>query len=147
MSTLFTISSHSPYDFPGEHLLSFNSKEDKYVNSVAYTDKYLGEFMKNVRFEPWYKNTLFIIVSDHSHNSPTNRRVAQKEKFHIPMLWYGEVIKKEFKGTSWDKVCSHIDISPTILKQLEIQQPSGFFGVDALNYLHKGFVQIGRAHV
>ena len=139
MSTLFTISSHSPYDFPGEHLLSFNHKEDKYVNSVAYTDKYLGEFMKNVRFESWYKNTLFIIVSDHSHNSPMNRRVAQKEKFHIPMLWYGEVIKTKFKGISWDKVCSHIDISPTILKQLEIQQPSEFFGVDALNYLHKGF--------
>ena len=46
MSTLFTISSHSPYDFPGEHKLSFNSKYDNYVNSVAYTDKYLGNFSK-----------------------------------------------------------------------------------------------------
>ena len=140
MSTLFTISSHSPYDFPGEHKLSFNSKEDKYVNSVAYTDDCLGKFMESVKKEDWYANTLFVIVADHSHNSPMNRRVAQKEKFHIPMLWYGEVIKKEFKGISWDKVCSHIDISPTILKQLEIQHPSEFFGVDALNYLHKGFV-------
>ena len=28
MSTLFTISSHSPFDFPAEHKLSFNSKDD-----------------------------------------------------------------------------------------------------------------------
>ena len=45
MSTLFTISSHSPFDFPGEYKLSFDSKEDDYVNSVAYTDKCLGDFI------------------------------------------------------------------------------------------------------
>ncbi len=140
MSTLFTISSHSPYDFPAEHKLSFNSREDKYVNSVAYTDKCLGNFMESVRQEDWYANTLFVIVADHSHNSPMKRRVAQKEKFHIPMLWFGNVLKNEFKGSSWDKVSSHIDISPTILKQLGIKQPSDFYGVDALNFMHKGFV-------
>jgi phosphoglycerol transferase MdoB-like AlkP superfamily enzyme len=140
MSTIFTISSHSPYDFPGEHKLSFNSKEDKYVNSVAYTDKCLGDFIGSVKQEDWYANTLFIIVADHSHNSPMKRRVAQKEKFHIPMLWFGDVLKNEFKGSSWSKVSSHIDISPTILKQLGIKQPSEFYGVDALNFIHKGFV-------
>jgi len=79
MSALFTVSSHSPYDFPAEHKLSFNSKANKYVNSVAYTDQCLGEFMKRAKEEDWYENTLFVLVADHSHNSPREWRLAQKE--------------------------------------------------------------------
>ena len=104
LSALFTISSHSPYDFPGEHKLFFNSKEDKYVNSVAYTDRCLGEFMKSVKLEDWYENTLFIILADHSHNSPKGWKVAQKEKFKIPMLWFGDVLQQEYKGEKHDKM-------------------------------------------
>ena len=78
---MFTISSHSPYDHPGERNISFSSREDPYVNSVAYTDKFLGDFMRKIKLKDYYKNTLFIIVSDHSHNSPIKRRVAEKERF------------------------------------------------------------------
>ncbi|MBT6651053.1 MAG: sulfatase-like hydrolase/transferase, partial [Flavobacteriales bacterium] len=120
MSALFTISSHSPYDFPAEHKLSFDSKEDKYVNSVAYTDRCLGDFMQSVKDEDWYANTLFVIVADHSHNSPVRRRLAEKERFKIPMIWFGNVIKTKYRGESWNKLGSHIDITPTILNQLDI---------------------------
>ena len=130
MSTLFTISSHSPYDFPAEHKLSFNSKQDEYVNSVAYTDKCLGNFLKSVKDENWYDNTLFVIVADHSHNSPMKRRVAQKEKFHIPMVWFGEVLKDAYKGKNSGNFSSHIDISPTILRQMDINVDNDYFGGD-----------------
>ena len=115
-SSLFTISSHSPYDFPAEHKLSFNSKQDKYVNSVAYTDKCLGDFIKSVKNEVWYENTLFVILADHSHKTPINRRVAQKEKFRIPMLWFGEVLNDKYVGKTCDTLSSQIDVTPTILK-------------------------------
>jgi len=137
VSTLFTISSHSPYDFPAEHKLSFNSKEDKYVNSVAYTDKCLGEFMESVKLEDWYENTLFVIVSDHSHNSSKGWRVAQKEKLKIPMLWFGEVLKAEYKGKTNDKMGSHIDITPTLLSQLKINKEKFNFGRDLFNPYEK----------
>ncbi len=137
MSALFTISSHSPYDFPAEHKLSFDSKEDKYVNSVAYTDRCLGDFMQSVKDEEWYANTLFIIVADHSHNSPVRRRLAEKERFKIPMIWYGDVLKTAYKGESWNKLGSHIDITPTLLKQLDIDNTSYKFGTDALNLRNK----------
>ena len=120
VSTLFTLSSHSPYDFPGEHELSFNSNEDKYVNSVFYTDKCLGSFFSNIKNKTWYDSTLFIIVADHSHKSPISRRVAQKERFKIPMLWYGNVLKDVFKGSINNNLSSHIDITPTILQQLDV---------------------------
>lgn len=139
MSTLFTISSHSPFDFPAEHKLSFNSKEDKYVNSVAYTDKCLGDFMESVKNENWYDNTLFVIVADHSHNSPIKRRFAQKERFKIPMLWYGEVLDTNHKGAQWDKFASHIDITPTILSQMDINVDNDYFGRDIFGN-NSGFI-------
>ncbi len=133
MSSLFTISSHSPFDFPGEHKLSFNHKDDKYVNSVAYTDKCLGDFMESVKNEDWYANTLFIIMADHSHSSPIKRRVAQKERFKIPMLWMGEVLKEEYKGKKHHKMGSQIDISATVLSQLMLDKSAYTFGKSLFN--------------
>tara|TARA_B100001142_G_C14348697_1_gene661081 strand:- start:1287 stop:3080 length:1794 start_codon:yes stop_codon:yes gene_type:complete len=140
MSTLFTISSHSPFDFPGEHKLSFNSKEDKYVNSVAYTDQCLGDFIESVKNEHWYNNTLFVIVADHSHNSPIKRRFAEKERFKIPMLLYGEVLDPNYKGFHWDVLGSHIDIAPSLLAQLDIDATCYQFGNNLFNNSERRYV-------
>jgi len=139
-SSLFTISSHSPYDFPAEHKLSFNSKQDKYVNSVAYTDKCLGDFIKSVKNEVWYENTLFVILADHSHKTPINRRVAQKEKFRIPMLWFGEVLNDKYVGKTCDTLSSQIDVTPTILSQLKISYKEYIFGANIFSRNSIGFV-------
>ncbi len=133
MSALFTVSSHSPYDFPGEHKLSFNSKSDKYVNSVAYSDRCLGEFMEQVKSENWYKNTLFVLVADHSHRSPREWRVAQKERFQIPMLWYGEVLKEDYIGSTHHQMGSHVDLSATLLNQLNVSHSEFLWSRDLLN--------------
>jgi phosphoglycerol transferase MdoB-like AlkP superfamily enzyme len=140
MSTLFTISSHSPFDFPGEHKLSFNHKDDKYVNSVAYTDACLGKFMESVKEEGWYANTLFIIVADHSHSSPVKRRIAQKERYKIPMLWMGEVLSEQYKGKLHKKMGSHIDITSSVLAQLNLNSKSYHFGNDLFNPTTKSVV-------
>jgi len=140
MSTLFTISSHSPFDFPAEHKLSFNHKDDKYVNSVAYTDVCLGKFMESVKEEDWYANTLFVILADHSHSSPIKRRVAQKERYKIPMLWFGEVLSEKYKGKQHNKMGSHIDISASVLGQLNINNKAYNFGNDLFNPAAKSVV-------
>ena len=140
MSTLFTLSSHSPFDFPADHKLSFNSKEDAYVNSVAYTDKCLGLFLDNVRNEPWYSNTLFVIVADHSHSSPKGWRLAQKERFKIPMLWFGEVLNKEYQGSKCANLGSHIDITSTILAQLGVDRTTYKYSSDILNNDRNAYV-------
>ena len=140
MSTLFTLSSHSPFDFPAEHKLFFDSDEDKYVNSVAYTDRCLGTFFDNIKHESWYSNTLFVIVADHSHSSPKGWRLAQKERFKIPMLWFGEVLNKEYQGSKCDNLGSHIDITSTILGQLGVDQTLYKYGSDILNNNRNAYV-------
>ena len=99
----------------------------------------MGDFIASVKNEDWYANTLFVIVADHSHNSPRNWRVAQKERFKIPMLWFGEVLKDTYKGEKSTKFASHIDIAPTILRQMDINVDNDYFGGDILGN-NSGFI-------
>jgi len=119
-SSLFTVSSHSPYDQPMEDVIEWGDGDKGYLNSVYYTDKSIGEFIKNAKRESWYKNTLFIFVADHSHHTPLAWSRADKRWHHIPMLFYGEVIKKEYRGKDIDKIISQRDIAATLLSQLNI---------------------------
>lgn len=119
-SMIFTVSSHSPYDFPREKIIQFASMENEYLNSVHYADRCLGDYFKQAVTTNWYKNTLFIIVSDHGHGSQRNHSVLSKEYRKIPLLFLGDVIKDEFKGTQMARICSQIDIPSTLLHQLNI---------------------------
>jgi len=133
-SILFTLSSHSPYDQPEKIIpLQWKTKEINYLNSVKYTDYCLGVYFEEVKKQPWYDNTLFIIVSDHSHPSHLNRDYYSKEYQHIPMLWVGNVLKDEYIGKKCGIVSSHIDIAPTLLNQLGYKKEAFKWGKDIFN--------------
>jgi len=119
-SALFTLSSHSPYDEPMEEVLHWGENENKYINSAYYTDRSLGEYFRNARKQPWFKNTLFILTADHSHNSYRNWSFTTPLYHKIPILLYGDVIKKEFRGTTNKKLSNQCDIASTLLHQLSI---------------------------
>jgi phosphoglycerol transferase MdoB-like AlkP superfamily enzyme len=117
-STLFTGSTHSPWDQPYKHPLNWGDNEHNYINSAYYTDHCLGDYFANAAKQPWYDNTLFIIVADHSRNSYRNWHPYSKEYHKIPMLFYGNVIKDEFRGKRWHKLGNQHDLPATILAQL-----------------------------
>jgi phosphoglycerol transferase MdoB-like AlkP superfamily enzyme len=115
---MFTQSTHGPFDFPMNEVLHWGDKEKPYINSVLYADKCIHNFIEEAKKSPWYKNTLFIFVSDHSHNSPKKWPFNQKEYRHIPMLFFGDVIKPEFRGMKYDSIASQTDLASTLLHQL-----------------------------
>ena len=119
-SSMFTLSSHSPYDQPMEDVFEWGGSDKGYINSIHYTDKSIGEFIKSAKKESWYKNTLFIFVADHSHHTPKSWSRADKNWHHIPILFFGDVIKSEYKGLVFDKIISQRDIVATLLSQLSI---------------------------
>jgi len=119
-SALFTLSSHSPYDQPMQDVLNWGDNEKQYINSAFYTDRSLGEFFKNAHQQPWFKNTLFILVADHSHNSYRNWSFTTPNYHKIPMLFYGDVIKPEFRGTHIDKLNNQNNLVSTLLHQLNL---------------------------
>ncbi len=121
---LFTLSTHSPYDQPMKQVLDWGGNEKQYINSAYYTDQCLGRFFEKARKERWYKNTLFIIVADHSHNSYRNYWVNTPEYRKIPLLLAGPVIKEEFRGKKMANISSQTDIAGTLLPQLGIRSDS-----------------------
>jgi len=121
VSAIFTLSSHSPYDQPIKNKITREIKEKEFVNSVWYSDYSLGKYFDMARQQNWYKNTLFVIVADHSHVSHKQHYIQTFEYHKIPLLLYGEVLKQEFKGTINNKIATHIDIASTLLKQLDMK--------------------------
>ena len=121
-AAMFTLSSHNPYDMPmpEKDKVKWGEDEVNYVNSVRYADQKLFEFVQNAKKEKWFDNTLFVFIADHSHRSPRHWIQEQPEYRKIPMLFWGNVIKNEFKGYRHKKICSQLDLASTLLNQLDI---------------------------
>jgi|APCry1669188910_1035180.scaffolds.fasta_scaffold00033_5 phosphoglycerol transferase MdoB-like AlkP superfamily enzyme len=132
-ASLFTLSTHSPWDQPFAKPLKWGGNEQEYINAAYYTDHCLGEFFEKARQKPWYSNTLFIIVADHSHNSYRNWNPESKEYHKVPLLFYGDVIKQEFRGTAWTKLGNQQDIAATLLAQLDLPHQAFRYSKDLMN--------------
>ncbi|MEZ4909367.1 MAG: LTA synthase family protein [Saprospiraceae bacterium] len=134
----FTLSSHMPYDYVGVKEPLVDHRENDYVNSVKYSDACLRQFFMDAKRQAWFDSTMFIFVSDHSHitHLPYNNYSAPYHK--IPMLWYGSVINKEFRGKNIDVVGSQIDIAKTLENQLGLVDDARQFelGNDLLSNDH-----------
>ncbi len=145
-TSLFTISSHSPFDEPMQKVLHWGGDHNNYINSVYYTDSCLGNFFKQARKQKWFENTLFILVADHSHDSPKQWNFFEPNYKKIPLLFYGDVIKNEYKGKTYDKICSQVDLTTTLLKQLnfdthEFQWSNNLFNPYRNEYAYYAFHQ------
>ncbi|HOI87994.1 MAG TPA: LTA synthase family protein [Lentimicrobium sp.] len=132
-SALFTLSSHSPYDQPMEEVLKWGDNERQYINSAYYTDRSVGNFIKEAETQPWFDNTLFILVADHSHNSYRNWAFTTPNYHRIPMLFYGNVIRDEFRGTKVSRLSNQSDLAKTILCQLNINADAFHWSRDLFN--------------
>lgn len=119
----FTLSSHMPYDFPGEKKPLVKTEND-YINSVHYADEALKEFFTEAKKQPWYKNTLFVLVADHSHASHKEFSVYDAEYHRIPLVFFGDVIDSSYRGKVIDNVYSQLDITYSLLKQMKLDKES-----------------------
>lgn len=144
---IFTLSSHEPFEFPGAYKFGQEGEVDKFKSAHAYTDKSVGDFVRNAKKEEWWDNTLLIIVADHGHQLPRqeNSHVAPS-RFHIPMLWMGGAVTH--RDTIISNIGSQIDLPYTLLSLLEGEKTDFIWSQNLLssnskNYAHyiytKGF--------
>ena len=139
-STLFTQSTHSPYDYPKIfEEIEWPKIEKQYVNSGHYTDIAIKMFMDKARQQTWYDSTLFIFVADHSHTSYKNHNIASFEHHKIPMLIYGEPLQDSLRGKTFDKICGNTDLPAMILAQLGQSHDEFFWSKDMFNECYKPF--------
>lgn len=116
---VFTLSSHEPFEVPVAPTFPGTGKESKFLNAHHYTDESIGRFLDEARRQPWWADTLVIIVADHGHDLPVSSAESVRQpprKYHIPMLWLGGALAQ--RGLVVSRVGSQIDIARTLLEQL-----------------------------
>lgn len=140
-TTIFTLSTHSPYDYPKGYFdeLQWPQLEKVFVNSGKYTDVALKLFMDEARQQPWYDSTLFVFMADHSHPSYKNHPLESFEYHKIPMLLYGEPLMDSLRGTTYDKICGNTDFPATLLAQLGQKHEEFIWSKDVFNICYKPF--------
>jgi len=139
-TTVFTLSTHSPYDYPKVfEELDWPQLEKVYVNSAKYTDIALDLFMDRAKQQRWYENTLFVFIADHSHPSYKNHRMESFDYHRIPMLILGEPLADSLKGRQFDKICGNTDFPATILAQLGLPHDEFIWSKDVFNKCYKPF--------
>jgi phosphoglycerol transferase MdoB-like AlkP superfamily enzyme len=118
-ATMLTLSNHEPFEIPESPRFPGSDLPNLFRSTAFYTDKSLGTFIRASRNEPWFKNTLFVIVSDHGHRLPKEKyAISESQRFHIPLVLFGDVIKPEFRGKKLPMFGSQTDIAKTVLGQL-----------------------------
>lgn len=122
-TTIYTLSSHHPYTIPQQHENKFPKGSLIVHETVAYTDYALKRFFDEASKCEWYKNTLFVITSDHSGLTESKEFKTQLGLFKIPMIIYHPNIKPQLLI---DKSMQQIDVYPTVIDLLNIKDETIF---------------------
>lgn len=147
---IMTTSNHRPFTYPeGRIDIASGSGRD---GAVKYTDWAIGKFMEEASQQPWFKDTLFVFVADHTSHG-RGRTDLPPENYRIPMIIYAPAFIQPQKI---DALASQIDVAPTILGLLNIPYVSEFYGQDIrlaaahnprafmANYLTVGYLKNGK---
>lgn len=126
MNFVFTTSNHRPYTYP-EGKIDIPVKTGR-AGGVKYTDYAVGEFMKAARKRPWFDDTLFVFVADHCGSSAGKTSLPLR-KYEIPLILYSP---RTIEPARVSKLCSQIDVAPTLLSLLNWDYDSKFLGKDIL---------------
>ncbi len=132
-STILTLTNHEPFELPSEPQFKGDDTDSKFRSTSFYTDSCLGAYINEAKQKSWYKNTLFVMIADHAHRIPGNLTEYDPERYRIPLLFFGEVIKPEFKGFRVNKTGNQTDLAATLLKQLKIDAGRYVWSKDLLN--------------
>lgn len=146
---IMTTSNHRPYTYPDGRIdiPSHTGRE----GAVKYTDWALGKFLKDARSKPWFDDTIFVFLADHTSHG-RGRTDLPPENYRIPMWIYAPAL---FEPHAYPQIASQIDVAPTVLGLLNVSYRSMFFGQDVIrngvghqrafmaNYLTVGYMEDG----
>ena len=132
LATVFTASSHHPYNVPEQYRDSLRDEGGQPIHKcVRYTDLALRRFFERASHEPWYGNTIFVLVADHTNLSSHDVYKTDLGLYSIPIIFYtpdGSLAP----ALRDDIIVQQTDITPTLLHLLGYDKPYLAFGDDIL---------------
>lgn len=131
MTAVFTATSHHPYAVPEKYKTTYPEEGIEIHKCIRYTDMALGRFFQTASRQPWFKNTIFVLTSDHTNLSDHAFYQTDLGGFCVPIVIYEPDGGRQ--PEMQNKIAQQIDIMPTILGMLGYQKPYLAFGKDVLN--------------
>lgn len=128
MASLFTLSSHHPFNVPDKYKGRFPKGTAPIHQTIGYTDNALREFFATASRQPWYKNTIFVITNDHTNERCHDEYRSAISAFYGPILIFdpaGQLPRGVQEG-----IAQQTDIMPTILGLTGSRQGYVAFGKD-----------------
>lgn len=127
MQLVMTTSNHRPFTYP-QGRIDIPSKTGR-SGGVKYADYSIGQLMQWASQKPWYKDTVFVFVADHTSGA-AGKVELDRENYHIPAIFYSPGF---IKPSRHEAIMSQIDIGPILLGQLNFHYQSKFYGEDVLH--------------
>lgn len=135
VAAILTVSLHSPWEYPKGRAPALpldasvpDGFERAELANFLYADFALGEFIREARTLPYFRDTLFVFVGDHGIHL-RGRALVPSEEYRVPALFYAP---SHLAARRIEEVTSQIDIAPTILGLLREPTRAPFFGRDVL---------------
>lgn len=131
--TMFSATSHHPYNLPEQYKKRFPDQGGlPILKCVRYTDMALQKFFARASRQPWYKNTIFVIVADHTNLNKHAEYKTDLGLYSIPIIFFTPdgSIKPQMRS---DVIAQQIDIMPTLMHMLGYNKPYVAFGSDLLS--------------
>ncbi|KGI23135.1 LTA synthase family protein [Hoylesella timonensis] len=144
MTACFTVTSHTPYVIPDQYKKVYPEEGIVIHKCIRYTDMAIGKFFETAKKQPWYKNTIFVLTSDHTNLCDHQQYQTDIGGFCSPIVIFDP--SGEVKSGIYPGIAQQIDILPTVLSILGYNKPFLSFGCDlmttpmketyAVNYLN-----------
>nr|WP_314896722.1 sulfatase-like hydrolase/transferase [uncultured Flavobacterium sp.] len=129
---IMTVSNHRPFTYPNNKIDIPGDAKSR-DGGVKYTDFAMKKFFEMASKQPWFANTVFVILADHCASSAGKTKLPV-DKYRIPAMIYspGYVQPQHFTN-----LMSQIDIMPTLFGLLNFNYQSKFYGQDVLKTDYK----------
>lgn len=135
--TALTVSNHKPYYIPRGRIQELTAKPGR-DNAVAYADWALANYLDKAKAAGLLDSTIVLVVGDHGARVYGSEAIPAPS-YRVPALFLHP--DPRFRGQRWDRLCSQVDLVPTLLSMAGIAFEAPFFGRDLIGLPTEG----GRA--
>ncbi|MEG0795662.1 MAG: sulfatase-like hydrolase/transferase [Odoribacter sp.] len=118
MYMAFNMSSHEPFNVPGEIKIPGNDIEHQFMNAIHYSDHCIGEFIRKCKESGIWDHTLFVLMADHGTRHIMHIDPSSPAAYHIPLILTGGVLN--VRDTVITTIGSQTDMVATLLAQLDM---------------------------
>lgn len=135
--TIVTLSNHDPFVLPDKSFEIFPESFDYHegLNAFHYSDWALGRFFEAASKEPYFNNTIFVLVADHSHVMDKPDDIIGD--YRIASLIYSPG-HPAITPQRISRICGQVDIPPSLLHLLGGSATHESWGIDIFDSTNQG---------